>query len=315
MIGIMESSTNFGHVECPICHSPADSDAHEARCGAKAVAEIPQVYPPERARRSGAGNHDSVEAQAFPIVSAAHEFKTPLVVMLGYTDLLRNSQLGPVNERQQNVLDEIQQSGQRLQKLIQDLLLLSELRASEKSQPKDLVTEPAEINYDLKQIFDYWSARAKQKGLQYKLSLPEGNPRVPVDSLRLQHIISNLIENALKYTPAKGRVTVSATQCFWDRRKPQSEFLFNIERRENRKIHNAVRIDVSDTGPGIPHEYREAIFGDFVQLRGASSTGTGLGLAIARRLVESYGGLIWVESEPEEGSTFSVLLCQTSTGE
>jgi signal transduction histidine kinase len=230
--------------------------------------------------------------------------------MLGYTDLLRNGQLGPVNERQKEVLEEILQSGQRLQKLIQDLLLLSELRASANSPKMQPETEPAEINEDLKQIFEYWTGRARQKGLQYRLKPVEGNPRVRVDSLRLQHIISNLIENALKYTPAKGRVTVSATQCFWDRRKAQSEFLFNLERRENRKINNAIRIDVSDTGPGIPHEYCEAIFGDFVQLRGASSTGTGLGLAIARRLVESYGGLIWVESEPEAGSTFSVLLSQ-----
>lgn len=303
----MESSTNFGGVECPICHMPANSDQHEERCSKGTIAEVIQVSPPEGAKKRGAGDHDSVEAEAFPIVSAAHEFKTPLVVMLGYTDLLRNGQLGPVNERQRSVLDDIQQSGQRLQKLIHDLLLLSELRACK----KDAVTEPAEINYDVKQIFDYWATRARQKGLQYRLRLAEENPRVPMDSLRLQHIISNLIENALKYTPAKGQVTVSATQCFWDRRKAQSEFLFNLERRENRKIHNAIRVDVSDTGPGIPHEFRETIFGDFVQLRGASSTGTGLGLAIARRLAESYGGLIWVESKPEEGSTFSVLLSQT----
>ncbi|HEU5412658.1 MAG TPA: HAMP domain-containing sensor histidine kinase [Candidatus Angelobacter sp.] len=306
----MKSSTNFGGVECPVCHMPTGSGQHEQQCGRGATTEVIQVSPPECTKRRGAENHDSVEAEAFPIVSAAHEFKTPLVVMLGYTDLLRNGQLGPVNERQREVLEEIQQSGQRLQKLIQDLLLLSELRASAKSPQMQPETEPAEINEDLKQIFDYWTGRARQKGLQYRLTLPEGNPRVGVDSLRLQHIISNLIENALKYTPAKGRVTVSATQCFWDRRKAQSEFLFNLERRENRKIKNAIRIDVSDTGPGIPHEYREAIFGDFIQLRGASSTGTGLGLAIARRLVESYGGLIWVESKPEAGSTFSVLLSQ-----
>jgi signal transduction histidine kinase len=303
------SATNFGGVHCPICHNPANSELHDEQCGTGSIAEIIQVSPPERARSRRANQHDSVEADAFPIVSAAHEFKTPLVVMLGYTDLVRNGQLGPVNESQRQVLDEVQQSGQHLQKLIQDLLLLSELRASENSHQQQPYTEAAEVNVDLTQIFDYWAGCAKQKGLQYRLRLAEGNPRVPVDSLRLQHIISNLIENALKYTPAQGRVTVSATQCFWELRKAQSEFLFNLERRENRKVLNAVRIDVSDTGPGISHEFQEAIFGDFVQLRG-SSTGTGLGLAIARRLVERYRGLIWVESKPEQGSTFSVLLCQ-----
>jgi signal transduction histidine kinase len=67
---------------------------------------------------------------------------------------------------------------------------------------------------------------------------------------------------------------------------------------------------VSDTGRGIAPEHHDEIFGDFVQLPGGSARGTGLGLAIARRLVESYRGLIWVESKPEEGSTFSVLLCR-----
>jgi signal transduction histidine kinase len=92
-------------------------------------------------------------------------------------------------------------------------------------------------------------------------------------------------------------------------RKAQSEFLFNMQRRVNRKIENAVRIDVSDTGPGISPEHHEDIFGDFVQLQG-SSRGTGLGLAIARRLVETHRGVIWVESEPGKGSKFSVLLPQ-----
>src|SRR5206468_3047536 len=156
--------------------------------------------------------HEEVEPSAFPLVSAAHEFKTPLVVMLGYTDLLLNGHLGAVNQRQKQVLGEIQEGAQRLQKLIQDLLLLQELKA--------------------------------------------------------------------------GRVMVSVTPCFWERRKAQSEFLFNMERKETRKVENAIRIDVSDTGRGIAPEHHDEIFGDFVQLPGGSARGTGLGLAIARRLVE-----------------------------
>jgi len=103
---------------------------------------------------------------------------------------------------------------------------------------------------------------------------------------------------------------VTVTPCFWERRKAQSEFLFNIERKVDRKIENAVRIDVSDSGPGIAPEHHENIFGDFVQLPAASSRGTGLGLAIARRLVEAHGGLIWVESELGKGSKFTLLLSQ-----
>ena len=85
-----------------------------------------------------------------------------------------------------------------------------------------------------------------------------------------------------------------------------------MERKESRKVENAVRIDVSDTGPGIAAEHHDEIFGDFVQLPGGSARGTGLGLAIARRLVEAHGGVIWVESVPGNGSKFSVLLSQDS---
>ena len=131
-----------------------------------------------------------------------------------------------------------------------------------------------------------------------------------VEALKLQHIVSNLIENALKHTPAQGAVTVTVTSCFWERRKAQSEFLFNLERKESRKMENAVRIDVSDTGPGIAAEHHDEIFEDFVQLPSGSARGTGLGLAIARRLVEAHGGVIWVESAPGKGSKFSVLLSQ-----
>lgn len=251
-----------------------------------------------------------MEASLFPIVSAAHEFKTPLVVMLGYTDLMRSGHLGPVNDRQRQVLGEIQEGAQRLQKLIQDLLLLSDLRAPRKNE-KDCEVEPADVNEHLKEIFNYWSAMAKQKSIHYEFTQSAGNPRVNVDPLKLQHIVSNLIENALKFSPERGQVTVSVTSCFWERRKAQSHFLFNMERKRNIRIENAVCIDVRDTGPGIPPDHHVDIFADFVQLPGASSRGTGLGLAIARRLVEAHGGAIWVESTPGEGSKFSVLLSQS----
>jgi signal transduction histidine kinase len=104
---------------------------------------------------------------------------------------------------------------------------------------------------------------------------------------------------------------VTATPCFWERRKAQSEFLFNVERKVQRKTENAVRIDVSDSGPGIAPEHHDEIFGDFVQLPGSSARGTGLGLAIARRLVEAHSGVIWVESELGKGSKFSFLLSQS----
>ena len=291
--------------ECPVCHG-SYSPLHSSQCAGNP--EIIEVAPLERRRRQLRCGHEEVEPSAFPLVSAAHEFKTPLVVMLGYTDLLLSGHLGAVNQRQKQVLGEIQEGAQRLQKLIQDLLLLQELKAGRMSAEN---LESADVDKNLGEIFNYWAPTATQKRIRYQFRPAAGGERVRVEPLKLQHIVSNLIENALKHTPAKGLVVVSVTPCFWERRKAQTEFLFNMERREDRKVENAVRIDVSDTGPGIAPEHHDEIFGDFIQLPGGSARGTGLGLAIARLLVEAHGGAIWVESEPGKGSKFSVLLSQS----
>lgn len=293
---------------CSACNRPLNSIEHLAECATRQDAII-EVRPPKRTLSGG--TRDAGDREFFPLVSAAHEFKTPLVVMLGYADLLRSGHLGAVNERQVRVLGEIQESAERLQKLIQDLLLLYELRAANSVAKKKSEIETADVNEDLEEIFDYWAPSAKQKSISYRFEAAPGNPRVRVEPLKLQHIVSNLIENALKFTPANGEVVLSATPCFWERRKAQTEFLFKFERKVNRKIENAVRIDVTDTGPGIPADRQEDIFCDFVQLPGASSRGTGLGLAIARRLTEAHGGAVWVESEKGKGSRFSLLLAQS----
>jgi signal transduction histidine kinase len=301
---MMEKEHVNTDVECPECHSLIASALHASHCSNK---EIVEVIPPERRKRQLSCGHEEVEPSAFPLVSAAHEFKTPLVVMLGYTDLLLNGHLGGVNQRQKQVLGEIQEGAQRLQKLIQDLLLLQELKADRIVVQNQ---ESTSVDESVSEIFNYWAPTATQKRIRYQFNPSEGNERVRIEPFKLQHIISNLIENALKHTPAQGVITVSVTPCFWERRKAQSEFLFNMERKESRKVENAVRIDVSDTGRGIAPEHHDQIFEDFVQLPGGSARGTGLGLAIARRLVEAHGGIIWVESEVAKGSKFSLLLSQ-----
>jgi signal transduction histidine kinase len=298
-------------MQCPVCHEALFSGGHTSRCAGSREREIIEVRPPRKRTSAAGAGESSADREFFPLVSAAHEFKTPLVVMLGYADLLRSGHLGQVNDRQCQVLGEIQESAERLQKLIQNLLLLYELRAACPPPESEAELEPAEVNEHVGEIFNHWAPAAKQKSIEYELHLAAANPRVRVAPMKLQHIVSNLIENALKFTPAGGAVLVSVTSCFWDRRKAQTEFLFNFERTTNRKIENAVRIDVSDTGPGIPSDRYEDIFCDFVQLPGASSRGTGLGLAIARRLTEAHGGAIWVESEKGKGSRFSLLLASS----
>src|SRR5437879_2797451 len=117
----METSfAQFDNAPCPACQHPVSSKRHASRCTERRRRGVIEVRPPKKARKDRRARHE-VEPEFFPLVSAAHEFKTPLVAMLGYTDLLRSARLGPVNETQRRVLGEIQESAERLQKLIQDL--------------------------------------------------------------------------------------------------------------------------------------------------------------------------------------------------
>jgi len=270
---------------------------------------VVEVRPPAVAERERA--FEEVEDEFLPLLSAAHEFKTPLVVMLGYTELLRSGCAGDVNDRQRGILGEIQESAERLQRVVHDLLLLYGLRAAQGRGAGKPDQSVADVNANMKELFENWVPVANQKSIRYEFCPAQGEPGVKMEPLRLQHIVSNLIENALNYTPSGGTVTLSVRQCFWDRRKTKVGSLFSLERRVNRKIENAVCISVSDSGPGIHPDHHQEIFADFVQLPGASARGTGLGLAIARRLVDAHRGMIWVESELGKGSKFLVLLSRS----
>lgn len=241
------------------------------------------------------------------LASAAHELKTPLSVMTGYTDLLLGELLGSLNDQQKKVLEEMKQSGLRLQRFVQDFLAFSALESGKIRISKDL----GDVNECVAEVLEHWSGRFEQKRLRWDFR-PESS-LVPIlfDALKLQHVISNLVDNAVKFTPAGGRVRISTSTYLWERRSYRQSLASSNERRSAAKENspNAVRISISDTGPGIPPEYHQEIFNEFLRLQQTSdSQGMGLGLAIARRLVEAHSGKIWVESEVGSGSTFSVLL-------
>jgi signal transduction histidine kinase len=240
------------------------------------------------------------------LASAAHELKTPLSVMTGYTDLLLGQLLGPLNEQQRKVLEEMKQSGLRLQRFVQDFLAFSALESGKIRISKEL----ADVNECIAEVLEHWSGRFEQKRLRWEFRPDSGLPPVLFDQLKLQHVISNLVDNAVKFTPSGGNVRVSTVTYLWERRSFRQAIPLENERRSSPEQQpNAIRITVSDSGPGIPPEYHQEIFNEFLRLQQTSdSHGMGLGLAIARRLIEAHAGKIWVESEPGNGSSFSLLL-------
>ena len=239
------------------------------------------------------------------LASAAHDLKTPLAILNGYVELLQSEKLGGLNERQREVLRDMRSNGQRLQHYIQDFLSFSVL---ETGQLK-MRFEPGNINACLSEVCRLWSPRFQERGLAMYFLANEKVHEFAFDAPKVERIISNLLENASKFTPAGGTVWLHAEPYVWERRALSNAAVPQERRRRPLTQPNSVKISVSDTGPGIPPEYHMEIFDDFFRLPGnEKSEGMGLGLAIARRLVHGMGGKIWVESDPGTGCRFSFII-------
>jgi signal transduction histidine kinase len=239
------------------------------------------------------------------LASAAHDLKTPLAIMNGYVELLRGEKLGPLNDRQREVLSDMHSSGHRLEHFIQDFLTFSVLETGEIK----LHYETGDLNLCLSEICRMWSLRFQEKGLALYFLANEKLKEFSFDYAKVQRIVSNLLENASKYTPSGGTVWLHAEPHMWERRSVAKAS--GVERRRlPLSVPNAVKLSVSDTGPGIPAEFQMEIFDDFFRLPRSENQadGMGLGLAIARRLVNSMNGKIWVESDAGAGAKFSFLL-------
>src|SRR2546427_7305327 len=238
--------------------------------------------------------------------SAAHDLKTPLAILNGYVELLQSEKLGTLNDRQREVLHDMRSSGQRLQQFIQDFLSFSVLETGETK----MRYEVGDVNACLSEVCRLWSHRFQERGLALYFLGNDKVPRFAFDSPKVQRVISNLLENASKFTPAGGTVWLHAEPYMWERRSASNPGISGERRQQNDPLPNSVKVSVSDTGPGIPAEYHIEVFDDFFRLPQTENQldGMGLGLAIARRLVNGMGGKIWVESDPGAGCKFSFLI-------
>jgi signal transduction histidine kinase len=240
------------------------------------------------------------------LASAAHDLKTPLAILNGYVELLQSEKLGELNDRQREVLGDMRSNGQRLQHFIEDFLSFSVLETGKMK----LRYEAADMNACLSEVCRLWSPRFHERKLALYFLANDKLTEFSFDVPKVERVVSNLLENASKFTPSGGTVWLHAEPYMWDRRVERRPAVKNDRRRRSNSQPNSVKVSVSDTGPGIPAEYHIEVFDDFFRLRqkGAQSDGTGLGLATARRLVNTMGGKIWVESEPGAGCKFSFIL-------
>lgn len=221
------------------------------------------------------------------ISSVSHELRSPLSAISGYVELLQSKPLEQIAaEKRSKALSIIQQSTERLTHFINNILDLAKL----KSGHVELHVKEFRIREMANDIVSLFQPLFDKQGLSWDLDIPDEFPPLLADADKIRQVLTNLISNALKFTPFGGKIRILA--------RNQNEF---------------VRISVEDTGKGIPENARETIFERFKQVKDTPGAiqgkkGTGLGLAIARGIVESHGGKIWVESEVGRGTIFHFIL-------
>jgi signal transduction histidine kinase len=236
------------------------------------------------------------------LASAAHELKTPLAVMKGYYDLLLSGSLGKLSDRQQNILEDSKESCDRLVRLVSMFLNYSALESGKLV----LQLRQNDLRDCIHDVSCRWQDAFQRATVHLDVKVhPELAP-FKFDYQKVQQCVANLLDNALKHTPAGGSVTLVAQPHFWERRITEAPA--SAERRRGGAGRaNSILVSVSDTGSGIAAEFHQEIFEEFVRVN-PSSSGMGLGLAITKRLIQAHRGKVWVDSELGRGSSFSFLL-------
>lgn len=221
------------------------------------------------------------------VANVSHEFRTPLTAIQGFAEtLLAGAIDDPANRRR--FVEIIREHSVRLARLTEDLLKLSRIEAGQLK----LDFRPVSVTQLIESCVETAQLKAVPRQLALNVNLPERLPSARGDANTLQEVLQNLLDNALQYTPAGGKIDVSAS-C----------------------SDGHVVVTVADTGIGIPQVEQERIFERFYRVDAARSReagGTGLGLSIARHIMEAHGGRLWVESAVGEGSRFHFSIPITS---
>jgi signal transduction histidine kinase len=190
---------------------------------------------------------------------------------------------GEISEKQKNMLERSTRRITELLTLISDLLDIPRIETGQVVQEMKEVS----LRQAIKNSLESQRSLARDKGIKIKLDIPEGLPKIKGSGSRLQQVITNLVNNAINYTP-EGSITI------------------RVQEKERELL-----VEVMDTGIGVPAEDIPSLFQDFFRARNVEIKGTGLGLSISRRIIEAHGGRIWVESpypESDHGTMFSFTL-------
>ncbi len=221
------------------------------------------------------------------ISTVSHELRTPLTIIKEDIALIMDGAAGRVKSKQKEILEIAQRNIDRLARLINDVLDFQKLQSGRAK----FNMQDNNINSVIETVYSTMAGTVKKKGVELQLAIDNTLPKVTFDSDKMIQVLTNLVSNAMKFTD-KGSITIAT-----------------------RRIENAIRVSVIDTGCGMKQEDLPKLFQQFQQLNSSNrkTGGTGLGLAISKDIIEKHGGRIWVESEFGKGTTMHFLLPIKST--
>lgn len=231
-------------------------------------------------------SRDALKTQFLANIS--HDLRTPLTAIITHAEILRDGILGPLSDRQRESVTSIINGGRQLLDAVGEILTYARGAANQ------LAVSPSEFHMSavISQVAALNEPLIAKKGLEFTVTMEDGIPPLVADREQITHVVSNLLANAIAFTPPGGRVWVTVT---------------GMTEGDARYV----RVEVGDTGIGIAPEHHDLVFREFAQVDPSPSRrhhGTGLGLTIARRLVELNGGRIWLESRLGQGSRFFFAL-------
>ncbi|MBC6435029.1 PAS domain S-box protein [Nostoc sp. HG1] len=257
------------------------------------------------------------------LANMSHELRTPLNAILGMTEGLQEAVFGIVNEAQIKALQTIERSGSHLLELINDILDVAKIESGQ----MELDYTPVSINRLCQSSLAFIKQQAMQKRLQLEIKIPLNLPDFLIDERRIRQVLINLLNNAVKFTPEGGRITLEVTRHkratvlvphdlqgntkVMLYQTPFEQELALKPQEEGLELKDYLRIAVIDTGIGIAPENINKLFQPFIQIDSALNrqyAGTGLGLALVKRIVELHGGQVGLTSQVGLGSCFTIDL-------